>query len=511
METKALADTELSEDSPSDYAKPNQGYCGAAGCPHSCDCIPFILFSPGSRDAAAASFGRSSASDQSVSTVFGPVGPSSLSLSLKQDRSRSRSRSHSRPRSRSLSRASSPSSRIPNPPAGSPMPSMSASIPIPNPHYELRGQLQDILRDPPISSSLPNMPTSHFPSSPLSREFRNGASSTMEAALSKDRSAYTPAGQRRDSYLHPPMTYRSGHPSPLHSNTPLFDTTLQRPLLHRTASSSSQAADEFHRGEKERRRADRATARPPPLSVPETRPTPMLRPQSHNIPIIPSSNVQSSSVLHPPMIRSQSHNMSPNPSSSSQESLAVHPPMIRSQSQNLSTTPSLGAPSSALPSPTRPQFPHPTSSQRVPTSSTSPSSSDAISRPQAHIAPSLSIPNAHQPSAHRMPRAQAHVAPALTTSSGSRPHTKPPSPLSSQHAPAYVTVPPSPVGQTARATYDVPPSRHAPEDAHTSMPTERVRRSDRAEAREGYSAATRGMSTRMLPHAMAPTSMLYVQ
>ncbi|KAF7349185.1 Kinase-like protein [Mycena sanguinolenta] len=251
VEPKALPD----EHSPLDYIKPDSGYCGAAGCPYSCDCEPFILFSPDLRDTAPANLGRS---NRSVSAVLGSAGvPSGLSLALKQTRARSRFRSHSRPRSRSLSRAPSPSKRIPNPPSGSPIPSMSTSIPILNPHYELRGQLQDILRDLAISSSLPNWPPSP---PPLSREYRNRAGSAMEAAALKDRSV------PRDGHLYPPMAHHSDHPSPLHTSTPLFDpVTPQRPLLYRSASSASQAADELHRSDKERRRSERAAAaaRPP--------------------------------------------------------------------------------------------------------------------------------------------------------------------------------------------------------------------------------------------------------
>ncbi|KAK7023117.1 RING-type domain-containing protein, partial [Favolaschia claudopus] len=134
------------------------GYCGAAGCPHSCNCMPFVLFSPGSREAQAANARLAAGSDA-------PNLPSGLSL----HRPRSRSRSHSRPRSRSLSRAPSPS---PSPshlalPSTSSASMLSASMIIPNPHSQLHGQLQDLLRDPSLAASLPNMSShSHFPSSP---------------------------------------------------------------------------------------------------------------------------------------------------------------------------------------------------------------------------------------------------------------------------------------------------------------------------------------------------------
>ncbi|KAJ7791711.1 hypothetical protein B0H14DRAFT_3890486 [Mycena olivaceomarginata] len=411
--------------------------------------MPFLLFSPGSRDAAAARYGHSGDSDaSSMSDVFGPhVAPSGLSLSLNRDRARSRSRSHSRPRSRSLSRTSSPSSRMPSiPPSASPLPSMSASMNIPNPHHELRGQLQDLLQDPPISASLPNMHPL-FPSSPLSREYRTGAGSPMHAAAPRDRSMpITP------SSLHPFMASHSGNPSPLNTSAPLSPAHSPRPPLYLPTGSSSQGVDESRRSDRERRRADRAAARrPSPPIVPEARPTPMLRPQSHN------------TATTPPL------------GSSAQPSPAIHPPMPR------------------------PQLPHRSSSQRLPPSPIPPLGSDAMPmpRPQTHNAPhpSPSIPNpsnAQQQQPTRMPRARAHAAPSPATDSASRSHTQPSPPP--PHGPAaYAPAPAPPAGQVS--------SRHAPEDAYASSPT-----------RGGHSGTTRGISKHILPHAMAPTnnaSMLY--
>ncbi|KAJ7041028.1 hypothetical protein C8F04DRAFT_187442 [Mycena alexandri] len=224
---KALPDADLPQDpepSPLESIPSNGGYCGAAGCPHSCNCMPFLLFSPASRAAAAASMGaRLSTSDgRSMLDVFGaPGGPSSLSLSLTQHRDRSRSRSHSRPRSRSLSRAPSPVNPIIlNPPSASPLPSMSDSITIPNP--VLRGLLQD----PHMSSSLPNMASSHFLSpSPLSREFRGGP------LTPRDRPAPLASSSKpRETQLPPPMLSHSRNPSPYPSTTPLVDAAgSQRP------------------------------------------------------------------------------------------------------------------------------------------------------------------------------------------------------------------------------------------------------------------------------------------
>ncbi|KAF7369186.1 RING-type domain-containing protein [Mycena venus] len=440
LEEKGLPDADLPEDpepspSPSDRAKPNRGgYCGAAGCPHSCDCMPFLLFSPGSREAAAA---RSSASEaSSMSDVFGPHGaPSGLSLSFNRDRARSRSRSHSRPRSRSLSRAPSPS----NPSSGSPLPSMSASMTIPTVHHELRGQLYDILQDPPMSSSLPNMHHSHFPSS-LSREIRSEArSTTTHSTPSRDRLMPTAAGQSRDSHLHPFMHNHSGNPSPLHSSIPLSDP--QRPPLYRNTSSSSQVVDEMQRSDRERRRADpAAAARPPPVIVSEARPTPMPRPQSHSTSVSPPSSAQASSTVYPPVSRPQlPHTSSSQRVPSSSTAPSGSDAMPRAQAHNAP----LPSPTSAVHPPmSRPQLPHTLSSQRLPSSSTL--GSDALPRAQAHNGPppSPSIPNS---SVHPMPRPQAHAAsasaqvrpppsPSIPNSSSAHQYSSHPMPRAQAHA-----------------------------------------------------------------------------
>ncbi|KAJ7677984.1 hypothetical protein DFH06DRAFT_564033 [Mycena polygramma] len=426
--------------------------------------MPFLLFSPGSREAAAAAAAAARNGDRAagltMSNGFGTMGsPSGLSLAMNHSRPRSRSRSHSRPRSRSLTRAPSPANQAPpNSSSASPLPSMSTSMTIPNPHHELRGQLHDLLRDPPMSSSLPNMTHSHFPSSPLSREFRHGAGSTTQPVSSRDRSVpITPSGKPRDNYLHPPMLSQSRIPSPFHTSTPLSDpASVQRPPLHRNTSNASQI-DESQRSDRERQGADRAAARTPPRMVAETRLTPMLRPQSHNISIpLSSSATQAASPVH------------------------------------------------AM---SRPQIPHKNSSLRLPTP---PSSSDAMQRAQVHSTP-LPSPssNAPQQAAQPMPRAQAHAAPFSTTppsGSNARPRTKPSSPSSSQPrtppGPINSTAPASfPAGQSNRAANGAHSSRHAPEDTYTSTTTERVRRSD--DARGGYGAGTRGTSKRMLAPAMA--------
>ncbi|KAJ7312870.1 hypothetical protein DFH08DRAFT_896074 [Mycena albidolilacea] len=362
---------------------------------------------------------------------------------------------------------------------------MSASMNIPNPHHELRGQLQDLLQDPPISASLPNMHPL-FPSSPLSREYRTGVGSPMHAAAPRDRSMpITPSG------LHPFMASHSGNPSPLHTSAPLSPAHSPRPPLYLPTGSSSQGVDESRRSDRERRRADRAAARrPSPPIVPETRPTPMLRPQSHNTVTTPplGSSAQPSSAVHPPMPRPQL----PHRSSSQR---------LPSSSIPSSSSDALSAQSSSgvHPSMPRPQLPHRSSSQRLPPSPIPPSGSDAMPmpRPQTHNAPhpSPSIPNppnAQQQQPARMPRARAHAAPSPATDSASQPHTQPSPPPS--HGPAaYAPAPASPASQV--------PSRHAPEDAYASSPT-----------RGGHSGTTRGISKHILPHAMAPTnnaSMLY--
>jgi hypothetical protein len=330
-----------------------------------------------------------------------------------------------------------------------------------------------------MSSSLPNMRPSHFPSSPLSQEFRHGAGSSVHATPSKDRSMpITPSGKPRDSYLHPSMPSHSRNPSPFHTSTPLSDpANSQRPPLYRTTSSSSQVVDESQGSDKERRRAERAAARPPPIIVTEARPTPMLRPQSHSL-SIPSSS-----------------------SSSSQSSSSGHPLL-------------------------RPQVQH-TSSLRHP-SPTPPLSSDAMPRAQAHVAPlpSPSVPhssNVHQSPLHSMQRAQAHAAPAAVppANSAPQPHTKSSSSSSSQPRPpaTYTNAAAAPsalANQTTRATYGASSSRYEPDGAHppsanASAPArEHVRRSDATDARGGYGEATRGTSKRM--HAPAMTinpSVLY--
>ncbi|KAJ7705527.1 hypothetical protein B0H17DRAFT_1326289 [Mycena rosella] len=285
-ETKTLPDVDLPE-ATAPQCRSNGAYCGAAGCPHSCDCIPFLLFSSGSREAAAANGARTGTSGvPSMSTLFTPPGaPSDLSLSPNTDRARSSSRS--RPRSRSLSRAPSPAPGPSGPPSASPMPSMSSSINIPNPHQELRDQLKNILRDPPMSSSLPNMSvSSHFLPSPLSRDFRYGDSPPVHTTPPKDRAA----GRLRDreAHLHPPMLSHSSAPSPLHTSVAL--AYPPRSSLLRMGSNPNTNTAQAKR-DWERRGADRARASPG---------IPMHRLQTHGAapPPPPSSQSQAS---HPPL------------------------------------------------------------------------------------------------------------------------------------------------------------------------------------------------------------------
>ncbi|KAJ7779253.1 hypothetical protein B0H16DRAFT_809705 [Mycena metata] len=490
---KALPDADLPQDpepSPLESMPSNGGYCGAAGCPHSCNCMPFLLFSPASRAAAAASMGaRLSTSDgRSMSDVFGaPGGPSSLSLSLTQHRDRSRSRSHSRPRSRSLSRAPSPVNPIIlHPPSASPLPSMSASIPVPNP--ELRGLLEDppSLQNPPMSSSLPNMAPSRFlspfPSSPLSREFRDPLSS-------KDRSAPLASSSKpRETQLHPPMLSHSRNPSPYPSTAPLADPAAsQRPLLYRTPSgSSSRAVDEAQRSDRERRRAERSsTSRSSPLLMAEAAPVPMLRPQSHGLSIPASSSTHTSPA--PPMARPHGTQ----PSSLRLPSPLLIPPAEGMSRTHASLTP---LPSPSIPVPSKAHHAQP------------PAYPTPLPRPQAYTTPHppMAIPNqptVHQPSAPPMPRPQAHaLPPSATTASSSRPSTKPTS-SALQPTPAAYEYPNSAAAPTTRSAPDGPGPR-----------SERVRRSDATDApRGGYGGVTRGTSKHIptAPTMTTPPSLLF--
>ncbi|KAJ7705547.1 hypothetical protein B0H17DRAFT_670617 [Mycena rosella] len=399
-ETKAIADVDLPEDPEvtAPQCRPNRAYCGAAGCPHSCDCMPFLLFSPGSREAAAANGARTGTSGvPSMSALFTPPGaPSGLSLSLNTDRARSSSRS--RPRSRSLSRAPSPAPGPLGPPSASPMASMSSSINIPNPHQELRGQLKDLLRDPPMSSSLPNMPaSSHFLPSPLSRDFRYGDSSPVHTTPPKDRAA----GRLRDreAHLHPPMLSHSSSPSPLHTSAALADPPRSS-LLRMGSNPNTNTAQATDERDWERRGADRARVSP--------RPVPMPRPQTHGAaPIAPPSN--QSQASHPPlrprgaspaipMPCPQTHGgPAPSPSPSN-----AHPPQAQSQSHAMPRPQTQGAPPPPIPSPSNAYPPQ--------------------SQSQSH--------------SHSMPRAQAHAppAPSLTRTS-----TKPSSSQQRAHAPSAST------------------------------------------------------------------------
>ncbi|KAF7299162.1 RING-type domain-containing protein [Mycena indigotica] len=313
MKTK-LPDGQDPMPPPDDNAVPK--LCGAAGCPHSCDCMPFLLFSPGAQARAAAvnmaRFGTSSFH-------------SGISLSFQEHhrRSRSHSRSRSRPRSRSLSRASSPlrsspttvSTSHPSPPEGM---SMSINIPTSNPHAQvLRGRLQDLLSDPVVSSSLPNMPTMHAPSSPspLSREFKHAPSSSQRVSgapishenplpispptaeperassgKAKDSSRtppYPAASSSKVKEIHPPMLYASGlsrerptvtksrtHP-PMVYGSPSATTSMPaesaKPPLYRSSSGSSSTDSSRTLTDKERRRAEKAAARiapHPPMMLP---------------------------------------------------------------------------------------------------------------------------------------------------------------------------------------------------------------------------------------------------
>ncbi|KAF7291630.1 RING-type domain-containing protein [Mycena chlorophos] len=323
--------------------------CGAAGCPHSCNCTQIYLFSPGAQArAAAGNLAR-----------FGDSFQSGISL-MREKRSRSRSRSLSRPRSRSLSRAPSPSASASPPEAMA----LSLNIPSSNPHaYALRGRLQDLLTDPsaPLSTSLPNMSSAHLPASPspLAHEFRQSPSSSTRAPASRASPSPLPVPQPQPTsagmtssktQLHPPMTYsgasssRAPHPpmlykakepasasaihppmvnsggltrerpSPSKSQTypnpslhppmiygpPTTPSPLPidtRPPLYRSTSSTVSAESTPARplSDKEKRRAEKSAARHPPMILP---PSPS--------PASSSSSLSSTRMPAPPVVHAAS-------------------------------------------------------------------------------------------------------------------------------------------------------------------------------------------------------------
>lgn len=314
-EMKSLPDADLSEP-----PVPVRVLCGAAGCPHSCDCMPFQLFSPASREAAAAADGRAVASDAPPSGISALFAPGAQD---RQDRSRSRSRSPSYPRSRSLSRTPSPSN-LATPP------SMSASINIPpnghqHQHHEMRGQLMDLLRDPPVSTSLPNMSFARY-----------GASSSLHPASSKERLVAAMPGRLTDTYLHPPMLNHSRNPSPLHGGSPLAEsshTQPQRPSLYRASSSASStpAREKRDHGKEQRRERAAAAAASPRVTPPLGGSA--IYPLSHSSTPSPRASESSrfhggsepNSILGASIKRRQTHSGSPGQQASSQAGPHAYP------------------------------------------------------------------------------------------------------------------------------------------------------------------------------------------
>ncbi|KXN89176.1 hypothetical protein AN958_06103 [Leucoagaricus sp. SymC.cos] len=239
--------------------------CDAAGHPYTCNCVEFAIFS----DAPKSESRR----PPLTSTVSTPIMETKLKSPLSTPSvvastplmSPGRNRSHTIP-----SHGSRPPSRAP-----SPKPRTNGSIgdvqnPTPNhsSHQSrkpesLKSRLHDLLQDnAPMSSSLPNMSSSHFPSSLTQESPRQ--TSTAKVSHPSSHPGNTPPQHRVNPVLSPAQgdNVRVSPPtSPafIPPSTPSAPTTTPTPVISR-ASNAAQIIEK-EREDRERRRREKEKKR----------------------------------------------------------------------------------------------------------------------------------------------------------------------------------------------------------------------------------------------------------
>lgn len=267
-----------------------EGTCSASGHPHSCKCISFTVSTERTTSTPLPDQPRTpSYDDRIVMEDFvepipfpAPATHSGLALtapkvaelsghrSSRSHSTSSRPSSRSRHSSRAPTRPSSPSLKVSSSSNHGRQTSPSSStahlsLPQGRESETLRTRLHDLLQDSPISSSLPNLHSGHFPIS-ITRETttpRRSPQEVSQALLPVRTSSSTPqrplptqpSQQRHNSDSH--LRALPSQPASININAPVSSVTPNLPTGRTVISSASAAAMALEKAQRERQRAER--------------------------------------------------------------------------------------------------------------------------------------------------------------------------------------------------------------------------------------------------------------